>query len=230
MVNDTIKDLSLMEAATKYNNWIFSKVEPWLGDHILEVGAGIGTFTARLKQSAISLYAIDNNPQCCDVLRQKYPDIPIIQMDASDCEAMMELKGCNIDTIVCLNVLEHIKNDVETLKIFYDILIPTGVLILQVPALRVLYGPIDKSLGHKRRYSLDELREKIKNAGFSIEDIYYMNSPAVYGWFTNKLLGRKSQSASQIKIYDKLVSLIRFSEEFSRPNIGLSIFAIGVKL
>lgn len=230
MSDYTIKDLSLMKAAEKYNNWIFNKIQPWLGDHVLEVGAGIGTFTDRLKREALNVYAIDSNPHCCDILRQKYPDVFVIQMDASSCEGMMEFKMCNIDTIVCLNVLEHIGDDDKTLKIFYDILIPTGVLILQVPALRALYGPIDRELGHKRRYSLDELRVKIKNAGFSVEDIYYMNSPAVYGWFTNKLLGRKSQSISQIKVYDKFVPFIRFTEDFSRPNIGLSIFAIGVKL
>lgn len=230
MSDYTIEDLSLMKAAEKYNNWIFSKVQPWLGDYILEAGAGIGTFTARLKEKALTVYAIDNNPHCCDVLRQKCPDVSVIQMDVSNCEDMMEFKGCNIDTIVCLNVLEHINDDDKTLKIFHDILIPTGVLILQVPALRVLYGSIDKELGHKRRYSLNELRKKIKSAGFSVGDIHYMNSPAVYGWFTNKLLGRKSQSISQIKVYDKLVPFIRFTEDFSRPNIGLSIFAVGVKL
>ena len=227
--NYTIEDLSVMSEARNYTAWILEKVRPYLGNCILEVGAGIGTFTGYLKERASKIYAIDIEPIGCTILKHTHPDVDVRMADAGSLKDMRQFMGFGIDTIVCLNVLEHIIDDIGTLEIFSKILTPFGRVIILVPALPKLYGPIDKMLMHKRRYTLDELIEKMRYAGFEIEESHYMNSPAVFGWYLNKLFKKTKQSLTQVKIYDFLVPLVREIEDIIKPKIGLSVFAVGTK-
>ncbi len=218
-----------MREARNYNAWIMEKVHPWLGRNILEVGAGTGNFTGHLKMRASRLYAVDIEPIGCTILKHAHPDVDVRVANASSPKQMRQFMGLDIDTIVCLNVLEHIMDDIGTLKIFSEILTPGGKTVMLVPALPKLYGPIDEMLMHKRRYTLTELIEKMKYAGFRIEDAHYMNAPAVFGWYLNKLFKKKKQSLTQVRLYDLFVPIFKEIEDLIKPKIGLSVFAVGTK-
>jgi ubiquinone/menaquinone biosynthesis C-methylase UbiE len=200
-----------------------------LDRHILEVGAGIGNFTGHLKARASHLYAIDIEPIGCTILKKNHPDVDVRVANASNPKDMRQFMGLDIDTIVCLNVLEHILDDIGTLKNFYRVLSPGGRAIILVPAIPKLYGKIDEMLMHKRRYTHKELVEKMKFTGFEIEESHYMNSPAVFGWYLNKVIKKTKQSPIQVKIYDFLIPLIKAIEDLIKPKIGLSVFAVGRK-
>jgi SAM-dependent methyltransferase len=135
----------------------------------------------------------------------------------------------DFDTIICLNVLEHVKRDDLVLQNFWTILKEGGHLILLVPAMKVLYGSIDRYLSHYRRYEFHELTEMVQRAGFHVESVRYLNLLGSLGWFINgRLLQRKSVPGIQSRLFDCLTPYLRFEQEFNLP-FGLSLIAISRK-
>lgn len=227
-----INDLDIMARGANYNEWFFSKIKPYLGSRILEIGAGIGTFTERFLDRDC-VVAIDISQTCIDYLRKKFPDTKnlfLYTMDAGNPD-IMNISKFLIDTIVCINVLEHIEDDRNALLHMKEILSKGGRLILIVPALGCLYGSIDRELGHKRRYTKKILLQKLEDQGFIVERIEYMNSIGVFGWFlNNRILKRRAQSIRQVLIFDRFfVPLLRKVEGLLKPPFGMSIFAVGRK-
>ena len=94
-----------------------------------------------------------------------------------------EMKKFHIDTVIAMNLIEHLENDFEILKLFYDILIQKGKVILTVPAFNFLYGTLDRYLNHKRRYSSRELKSICRRAGFQVKKVFYLNFFSMFGWF-----------------------------------------------
>jgi SAM-dependent methyltransferase len=135
--------------------------------------------------------------------------------------------GSGFDSIVCLNVLEHVEDDARALRHLHDLLAPNGRLVLIVPALQSLYGEIDRAIGHYRRYERADLVEKLRAAGFSIEHHSAFNVIGALGWFVNgRLLKRRTVPGVQARINDCLVPLLRL-EDHLRPPIGLSWLMVG---
>ena len=119
---------------------------------------------------------------------------------------ILELQEMNFDTVVCLNVLEHLEDDTRALKIMNQLLRPGGRLILLVPAYQFLYGSVDRSLKHFRRYSRKTLVAKLRQTNFKIERSYYMNLLGVFGWFyNNRLIHRQEESIRQVILFDRAV-------------------------
>ncbi len=134
------------------------------------------------------------------------------------------------DTIVCVNVLEHIKDDEKALANMFRLLSPKGNLLLFVPALSQLYGALDKQLGHFRRYTKNMLSKKILKAGFQIKKISYSNFFGIFGWYLNsRILKRKRFSILQPLIFDKFVPLISRTESLLELPIGMSLFLVAEK-
>ncbi len=135
-----------------------------------------------------------------------------------------------VDSIVCLNVLEHIKDDRKALANMNKKLKKGGRLNLLVPSHMFFYGTLDKNLGHWRRYNKKGLSTKLKKAGFNLVDIRYINPIAGLGWFVNaRVLKREAVSSGNIKIFTFLVKPIIFLEKFIRVPFGLSVYAIAEK-
>ncbi len=140
--------------------------------------------------------------------------------------ARAELKADRIDTIVCMNVLEHIEDHHGTLHDFADVLQPGGHLVLLVPAMKSLYGTLDKHLHHYRRYSEDDLRSAVTNAGFEIETMRFLNRPAVAGWWLNsRLLKRRVMPRTQLSAFKWLMPLLKLEEQ-KPPTFGLSLLVL----
>jgi SAM-dependent methyltransferase len=138
-----------------------------------------------------------------------------------------DLAGRGFDTIVCLNVLEHVEDDLGSLRAMRTLLAPRGRLVLLVPALRTLYGTLDQALGHYRRYGPRELREKFAAAGFLMRHLEYFNLAGIPGWWlTGRVLRRRLLPAASLRWYDRLVPLFRL-EGLLPWRIGQSLIAIG---
>jgi SAM-dependent methyltransferase len=225
----TISDLEIMSSAPAYRRWMFDTVKQHLGRRILEVGAGIGNFTEFLLDREL-VVAVDILEPCVQYAAKRFAGLAHVipmQFDIQE-PRVLELKGKNFDTAVCLNVLEHIEDDVQALRNIGRLLRPAGRLVLLVPACRCLYGTVDQALGHFRRYSSQELTAKLHEAGFEIEQSRYMNLLGVFGWFyNNRIIHREEESLRQVLFFDRaIVPWLSRIEKRVQPPFGLSLVTI----
>lgn len=226
----TVADQIIMSEAKNYFRWQYNLVEPFLGQSVLEIGCGIGNFTALMNGRACRVLGIDIDKQCIEFNWRRFAELDHIQallLDVMSPE-IEELKDFGPDTIICLNVLEHIQNDAKALGQMFNILRPGGKVCLIVPAFEALRGPIDNALGHYRRYTLQGLRELSSSVGFDIVRLHYMNIVGFIGWWLNsKVFKRTSQSPFQIRAFDRfIVPILSRVERIVLPPFGQNIFAV----
>jgi SAM-dependent methyltransferase len=224
-----LNDLLIMARATNYRDWIFQNIRAHVGQRIMEIGSGIGTYTGLLLDRKL-VVAVDIREPAVAVLRERfagYPNVLPIRADISD-PFETSLDGFKPDTIICLNVLEHIRDERAALSLMHRILQPGGTLIILVPAYQWLFGSIDRLVGHERRYAKKDLAEKLQTAGFAISEIFRMNSIAVPGWFiNNRVLKKSGESVAQVLFYDRfIVPWLRRVESIMHPPVGLSLVSI----
>lgn len=218
-----------MASAARYFAWQGRLALPELGRRVIEVGCGIGNFTRILLDREI-VVALDVEPVCIERLKERFPDQP--NLHALVCEpGSREFAGLarfRPDSCVCLNVLEHIEDDGQALAAMASILSPGGSIVLLVPACAALFGPIDRNLGHHRRYSRRSLAALAETAGLRIKTLRYMNSIGFFGWWMNAhVFRREAQSRMQIEIFDRfVVPWMSRLEELAPPPFGQSLFAV----
>ncbi len=221
-----------MEAARNYNQWLFSLVSPYLGKKVIEVGPGLGTMTQQILSlpGTEKYLGIEPNLDCFEVLMNRYGGTSGFMCLNTSIEAFNidELKGENFDTVVSVNVLEHIQNDVEMVKAITRVLGPGGKIVFLIPAIPWAFGDIDKAVGHYRRYSVKMVHNLFKLANIKVEKVHFANFPGLLGWLYNtKVSIKHQQDDQQIGLFDKLVPFIRKVENIVLPPIGLSIVAVG---
>jgi ubiquinone/menaquinone biosynthesis C-methylase UbiE len=221
--------LYVMKTASWYNNLIFSYIEKYLGKEILEIGAGIGNFTNLLLKKG-NVTTIDINNKYIEKLRTRFKDR--ISVGSGNIETgKCFFKNKQFDSLVCLNVLEHIKDDMSALSNMRSLLKNGGKLSLLVPAHQVLYSNFDSELGHFRRYSLDEVRAKLTESGFKIKELFYMNWWGAIGWYVFlKLSKGKRMPFAPVSIFDVLGKIFLFPEKIIRPPFGLSVFVVAERI
>jgi len=219
-----------MAEAENYFLWQYKLVERFLGKRVLEIGCGIGNFTTFLKDSNCLVLGVDIDGQCIESHRCRFADRDHIQqcrLDAMSPE-IETIRGFEPDTIICLNVLEHIQDDRKALAHMFNILRPGGKVCVIVPAYEALRGPIDNALGHYRRYTVGTIREISLSAGFLIADQHYMNVVGFFGWWLNaRVFKRTKQSPLQVRMFDRFIvpALLRM-ERMVPPPFGQNIFAV----
>jgi glycosyltransferase involved in cell wall biosynthesis len=214
-------------ALRRYNAWVWHKIEPYVGERVLEVGAGTGNMTRYLSVHEL-VVATDVEPKYVAMLRNTFANDPHVRVEAFDLEQSQvpESIGCDFDTVLCLNVLEHVADDVSALRCLRGLLAVNGRSILVVPAMASLFGEIDRSIGHHRRYERLELCEKLEAAGLQVEEIVFFNAIGAIGWYVNsRLLRRRTVPRFQARINDWLVPLLKLEKGF-QGRFGLSLLAV----
>lgn len=218
------------QSLNRYNRWIWDRVQPYVGQRVLEVGAGSGTMT-RFMYGRELIVATDREMPYVDRLRNAFrrrPGIAIERFDP-DVDDAQDLARYAFDTVTCINVLEHTADDIAALRRMHQLLIPGGRIVVFVPAGKDLYGALDEGVGHQRRYEQDELVSKLQQAGFEIEEVGYQNQLAKLAWYFNsKVLRRQALPLAQSRIFDRLVPILR-GLEGEKPAAGLSLIAIARK-
>ncbi len=208
--------------ARHYNDWIFSRARPYLGHSVLDVGAGIGAFTERAAATGAAVTALE--PELGALLRGRLSDrsqVTVLEHPVED------LAGDGaFDSILCLNVLEHIEDDEDALQRFRRQLRPDGRLLLLVPAHRFLFGGYDRAAGHLRRYDRATLRALLHRAGFEIEELRHVNPVGGLGWLARVRLRRGDEwPAGSFRTFDRLVPVLRHLDRLRLP-FGLSLWAV----
>jgi glycosyltransferase involved in cell wall biosynthesis len=219
--------LRRVEVLHRYNGFLWDLMQPFIGRRVLEVGAGTGLLT-RFLSTRERVLATELDPEYVELLRRTFADKPNVEVRALDLARLADdgIPPRSFDTVVCSNVLEHIADDAKALAAMRDVLEPGGRVVLVVPALQSLYGTIDRAIHHYRRYSRNELRDKLEGAGLAIEHVSYFNMLGVPGWFLNaRLLKRQSVPGVQARINDWLVPWLRLERRFG-PPVGMSLLAV----
>ena len=215
------------ENAPNYLSWVASLCEPHLGHKVLEVGAGLGAITARYQQGR-EVVANDVSPACLSALHERFDGYPNVRVEDWDLRTL-ELEE-RFDSIVMVNVLEHIADDVGALQGLSRLLVPGGRLIVYVPALNGLYGPLDKKVGHYRRYSVWRLGQVFEEAGLDPVELRWMNTLAIPAWaaFGRGDVNDAQRSSKLLGLWDRTaVPAGRFVESRVRMPIGLNVFGVG---
>jgi glycosyltransferase involved in cell wall biosynthesis len=222
--------LRRMATLAPYNRWLHERFEHYLGHRILEVGSGVGNQTQFFVDDRQQIVASDVEPHYLRELAGRFGDRSNVRIASYSfplsAEDRAELTRDRLDTIVCMNVLEHIEDDRSTLRDFAAVLQPGGHLVLLVPALKALYGTLDQHLHHYRRYSLDDLRAAVRDAGFEVQTLRFLNRPAVFGWWlSSRVLKRRVMPKSQLRAFRWLMPMLKL-EERSEPSFGLSLLVL----
>jgi SAM-dependent methyltransferase len=224
-------DLQQMKLARRYQQWVYSLLEPYIGSRVFEVGSGIGTMTQPLLERAELVFGIEPNEACNGALLAAvgtHPRFVFRPWHIEACEIDLLLKQA-FDTVVCVNVLEHIEDDVHALKLFGSVVAArAGCVLLLVPAVPAAYGPLDAALGHHRRYTRRGLTDVIERAGLTPRVVRYSNFIGLLGWYYNAKISRIAKhSDTQIQMFDTLVApWASHLERIIHPPVGLSLIAV----
>ncbi|HYP06584.1 MAG TPA: bifunctional glycosyltransferase/class I SAM-dependent methyltransferase [Bryobacteraceae bacterium] len=215
----------------RFNRWMADVIAPYVGQRVLEIGAGIGNLTQCLSPKRHRYIAIDIDAEHLARLRTRFLYRKNVQTKLGNLLCAEDLReyAQSMDTVVCLNVLEHVEDDAAALRNIHDTLVPNGKAILLVPQGPSLFGTLDETLGHCRRYTEEELKAKMEAAGFRIECVLGFNRITRPGWYWNgRILRRRTFGRAQLWIFDRLVWLWRRIDE-KLPWPPISIIAIGVR-
>ncbi len=220
--------LTMENAAPWYNDWLFSLISDEISGDILEIGAGIGSFSEKLSKKG-SLTVTDINRRYLYNIKEKYGSK--IRIGYGDIEKNeYDFNNKKFDTIVCLNVMEHIKNDSKAVINMYYLLKKGGKLILLVPAHMCLFSNFDKKLGHFRRYKKGNVYRLLRDSGFTDIKTRYVNWVAAIGWFVfMKILKAKKMPDKTVGVFNMFGKIFLWPEKLIRPPFGLSVLAISSK-
>ena len=219
--------LHSLERAQRFNGWMADTVRPFVGARVLEIGAGIGNITQQLVPRD-TYVASDINPNYIHYLRNAAVGKPYLTVQRLDLEKPESFTDYSqrFDTVICLNVLEHVRDPLSALRSMFGTLAPGGRLVLYVPRGEKLYGSLDEALGHRCRYELPTLKDELEQTGFEVERMDLFNRASVFGWWWNgRILGRRTFSHWQLKVFDTLVPLLRRIDRWL-PWEGLGIVAV----
>jgi SAM-dependent methyltransferase len=230
-------DLDSMDLAVNYHHWILDLFKPFLGRNIIEVGAGTGSFSKLLLETKPETLTLIEPSDMFEKLNAEIvpaeyeTEIGFINGVFSDLVTSGSTERTP-DTIVYINVLEHVEDDLRELKLMHDALSENGKICIFVPAVPFLLSDFDRQIGHFRRYSRKDLVAKCKEAGFHVLLARGFDFPGILPWLVKyRLMRSLSIEQSMVKLYDKLfVPPIRFVEDIIKPPIGKNLVLVAEKV
>lgn len=223
--------LNNLTGTPQYLSWLARKLRPHVGDAVLEIGAGIGNITGRLMARRVLYVAAEKDPLNLHALRNRFLRTPNVVVQRLDPEVPAELGGLEncFDTVLCLNVLEYLNDPGAVVESLRTTLKANGVLVVLVPQSPRLFGSLDRSLGHKLRYTPATARQLLLPHGFEVERTYSFNKAGAPPWWAySTLFGSRHINKPVLKIFDKTVWFWRRVDGLI-PWPGLSLIVVARK-
>jgi SAM-dependent methyltransferase len=233
---------SAMASTTRYHDYLWSFVQPYLGDRVLEIGVGFGQYTRRLLAERRRVLACDLDAGHLRELgiSASSPMLETLRLDLEEPgPSLAAIAAFSPDTIILLNVLEHVHADGKALAYLHENAAPGGSIVLIVPALQGLINGLDREAGHHRRYSRASMGVALREAGWDSVATRYINLPGVPGWMIAGWLSRASRSSTKLnarstngllRLYNRcFVGLSKLTDPFAARFAGLSVVATGKK-
>ena len=219
--------LNNLTGTPQYLSWVTDVLRPHVGDVVLEIGAGIGNLTGRLISRRLAYVATERDPLYLHALNNRFlrtPNVMVRKLDPDRAEGFEQIGG-PFDTALCINVLEYLDEPLF-LNSVRQKLKPGGSLIVLAPQGQRLYGSLDRTLGHKRRFDAEDLKSLLTKYGFEIERTMGINRVSTPAWWLfGRVLRRRRINKLTLKLFDKTVWLWR-RVDFLLPFAGLSLIVI----
>ncbi len=228
--------LETFSQAGAFNRWLYQKIVVYIQGKTIEIGSGIGNISTFLLKDIDDVTLTDLRPEYCRILQKKFScnthlrGVYELDLSSENFESKHPVLIEKFDTVVALNVIEHIKDDLLAIRNAKALLKKSGKLVILVPAGQYLYNSIDRELGHNKRYSKSSLIGLMESTGLVVTNCRYFNAAAILGWWvTGNVLREKTISSARLNIYDHMVPLFKFSDWFISPFTGISLISVGHK-
>ncbi len=226
-----------LASMSNYYRWTLRNFGGAIGQRVWDSGAGIGTVTDLLLERADFVLATEYSQMNIKALEERYAQDGRVEVGFCDLtdKAAEEFASRQLDTVITLDVLEHIEDDRAVLDLYHRVLQPGGKLLIKVPAHPFLYGSLDEVSLHFRRYRKQELREKLEAAGFKVTKLRHMNMAAtVPYWLKGRVLKKKTNFSNAIDgnklgFYNRLMPWLERAERVLPCFFGLSLIAVSEK-
>ncbi len=220
--SDVLEDLS---DARRYRRWLTDLALPYLGDHPLEVGSGLGDYVAEYLPTVRNITATEGDESRLDVLRERFADEPRVTV------AHLHLPADADEAVhtaaVAYNVLEHIPDDRTAVKSLAGFVRPGGALVVLVPAFPSAMSRFDRAIGHQRRYTRQSLGEVLTGAGLAVEVLRYVNPVGLLTWYAGaKALRMTPRNGPVLRAYDAMVVPVARLVDHLHVPFGQSVFAV----
>lgn len=228
--------LEVINAADKFNKWMYQTIQPFVKGKVLEIGSGIGNISSQFLKNNYSIMLSDFRHEYCKELNTKFSSFPnflgVERIDLVDPEFTKnysEFLG-SFDTVFALNVVEHIEDHILAISNCRKLLKKGGTLIILVPSYQILYNNFDIELGHFRRYTISKLVDIFELNDMEVTHSQYFNFIGTLGWYFNgNILKKKTIPSGQMKLYNTLVPIFKLVDRMSLHKAGLSTIAVGIK-
>lgn len=215
----------------RYYRWMADVIRPYLGRRTLELGSGPGLITPHL--NGLELYvATETWKPFVDRLQAIAGHRAEVRIEALDVTELVQdrerLRALRLDSVFSTNLLEHVKDDVDVLREMSRVVAPGGVVLNLVPAFRKLYGPVDRAIGHYRRYEPRELEVKYEAAGLRVEKLKFFNLAGYLSWaWLAHVQKTERASRGQFRSFNAVVPLLALFERLIPPFAGSSLICVG---
>lgn len=220
-----VDNLEVMEVATNYRRFlthlVSSAAGPADGQRLLDFGVGVGTHAEELRALGYDVSCVETD----DGLRQ---DLQSRGFRAA--VAVEELGSERFDIVYSFNVLEHVADDVGSLRLLRQVTAPGGTLVLYVPAFQLLYTAMDRKVGHLRRYRRRQLMSRVEEAGYRVERCRYADSLGFLAAMIYRIAGSREGDLNEhaVAAYDRFA--FPASRVLDRPLgrwLGKNLIVIG---
>ena len=224
------RDLEAMSFAQNYHKWVIDELKPYFGQYVAEVGAGNGNFSELLMEHIEHLVTFEPSENMYPLLKERFSKNPRVEtINSTFGSECSKFEGC-LDTILYINVLEHIEDDGQELSYVYKTLKHGGHALLFVPALSFLFSDLDNDLGHFRRYHKKDFVKLVQHIGFNIRKAKYFDLAGIIPWYIAFVLVKRPITGGKVTLYDKLVvPLIQKIERYITPPVGKNLLLVAQK-
>lgn len=221
---------SAIAEARNYTAWVIEAFRPYYGRRLLEVGLGHGGYREALP--TLERYVgVDIDSEAIAAVQQRHPSDRFLVGDITDAGLAATLAEERLDTVLCVNVLEHVEADEKAVETLLEVLQPGGHLLLFVPAFAAIYNDLDRMAGHVRRYRRGDLARLVPRGRGELLEGRYFNAVGGLGWWVNGFAGHGSLNDDgvnrQIEVFDRYVLPIsRAVDPLVRWAFGQSLVAV----
>ena len=215
--------------AKPYIRWQFDQFRPYLGRRVADVGCGLGNFTELLADRDFYLGIDLDEELLCELAREHRhrSHVQTARLDITKPELEQNLAGNQVDTVLCVNVIEHVAEDAVAVRNMAAALPAGGHLCLLVPALPMLFGTLDTLDGHYRRYTKQTLGRLFERLPGRVKRLYYFNLIGAPGWFVKgRVLKQKRHTNDNYALMNALLPVVRPLERLLPPPLGMSVIGI----
>jgi SAM-dependent methyltransferase len=223
--------LEAIAKADKFNRWMFETIRPFCSGHILEIGSGIGNVSQFFVQNNFLITLSDTDEFYVGHLKKAFVESDVLLIDLVHKSFNKEYDQLfeKFDTVISLNVLEHISDDELAIENCLHFLKPGGSLVMLVPAYSFLFSQMDSELKHYRRYTSKKVSALAVKKGLVVRKVFYFNALGIMAWLYGKLFRLQSIPVKNMKLYNSIVPFAKFMDKILFQRAGLSVILVAKK-